>query len=166
MPLRAAVALPALLLALSSCSLVSGARREGRLREALEARPLPRPCAAVWPDALRVVAERGYELVGADRDALGLPALHPWRAALSKGFETRALGAGGRVLESGADADGHRYRVEGREAGGGCEVRFLVVTMRDGPGSEETGRDAGAELELLRRVDPEAAAAVEAAAGR
>jgi hypothetical protein len=164
MSLRA-VALPALLVALSSCSLVSGARREGRLREALDAHRIARPCAEVWPDVLRVVTERGYELAGADRDALGLPARHPWRAALSKGFATRALDGDGRVLETDADADGHRYRVEGRDTGGGCQVRFLVVTMRDGPGSEETGRDAGAELDLLRRADPAAAARVEAAAG-
>jgi hypothetical protein len=151
----------ALLLALlpCACATVGVARREARLRDLLDRHLIEKPLAEAWPEAMRVAMERGFQLVGQDRAALGLPPQSTWGNLLAKGHETQRLGADGLVLETNQDGEGRRYRIEGRPAGAAASrVRFIVVERhRDDPGEEES-RDSDAELELVRRLEPEAAA--------
>jgi hypothetical protein len=145
----------------AACATVGAARQESRIRDLLDRNSIEKPLAEVWPEAMRVAMDRGFQLVGKDREALGLPSQGTWGNLLAKGHETQRLGRDGLVLETDQDGEGRRYRIEGRPAGAAASrVRFVVIQRhRDDP-SEEESRDTDAEVELLRRVAPEAAAAL------
>ena len=149
---RSLLALPLLALACASIA------REARLRHQLAGYQLPWPLAAVWPEALKVVAERGFQLMGDDRALVGQGTQNAWGALLGKGFATRDLGEGRWAAESNVDGEHRRYRIEGTAAGATASVvRFISIQGdSDGP-SESTTRDVSLELDLVRRIDPAAA---------
>jgi len=145
-------------LLLAACASVGATRREGRLRDELDAYRIEKPLEEVWPEAMKVVLDRGYQPVGKDRDVVGLSAQGTWGNLIAKGHETQRLGSDGLVLETNQDGEKRRYRIEGRRAEGGSRVRFVVVQTRSDDPSEELSRDLDAELELVRRFDPAGAA--------
>jgi len=148
-----------LLLALG-CSAVSGeVRRESRLREQLDEHRFQQPAAKVWPAVLRLLDDRHLRLAGRDRAVVGA-APDSWLSKLTKGgFESRADGKGGLVLETREDPSALRYRAEGMDTGGGtCRVVFTAVRRTGRTPSEERSRDLDLEIELVRRLEPEAAA--------
>jgi hypothetical protein len=156
--LRIRPAVGAAFVVVAACASVGAARREGRLRDELDAYRIEKPLEQVWPEAMRVVLERGYQPVGKDREVVGLAPQGTWGNLLAKGHETQRLGSDGLVLETNQDAEKRRYRVEGRRAGSGSRVKFVVVQQRPDDPSEELSRDLDAELELVRRFDPAGAA--------
>ncbi|HET9597352.1 MAG TPA: hypothetical protein VFP65_17310 [Anaeromyxobacteraceae bacterium] len=151
-------AIAAAVLLAGACASVGASRREGRLKDGLDGYAIDKPLEEVWPEAMKVALERGYEPVGKDRAVLGLPPQGTWGNLLAKGHETQRLGSDGLVLETNQDAEKRRYRIEGRRAGTGSRVRFVVVQQRSEDPSEELSRDLDAELELVRRFDPAGAA--------
>jgi len=79
--------------------------------------------------------------------------------------ETSRERDGSRWLETGWRKDQTRYRVEGTPEGAGCRVIFTLLhedTTEHGHDARERKRGLDMELELARRVDPEAAASIEA----
>ena len=158
--------LPLAVLALS-CASVAGAKRESNLRRELNAYQLPRPLAQVWPDALRVLADRGVPLVGSDRVTVGQPEQSGVGEFLARGFQTRDLGGGRLVAESDSIHGSIRYRVQGTDLGHGTSmVRYVALQVREGAATEEESRALDLELALVQRVDPAAAERMLAAAER
>ena len=154
---------PLALLALSCASLGTGGR-ESQLRRELNSYQLPRPLAAVWPDALRVLSERGVQLVGHDRVVVGQPEQNTWGQLLAKGFETRDAGGGRWVAESNANGEQLRYRVQGTDLGHGTSlVRYFALQGKGDDPSEDETRLIDLELALVQRVDPAGAARMLAA---
>jgi hypothetical protein len=152
------------LCSLACSSLTAQARRESRLREQLDEHRFQQPLSAVWPAALRLMHDRHLHLAGRDRTVVGAPS-DGWLSKLTKGgFETRSNGKGGVVLETREDTSALRYRAEGIDAGAGtCRVIFTAVRRTGRTPSEEKSRDLDMELELVRRLEPEAAARILAA---
>ena len=118
----------------------------------------------VWPQVQRLLADKGYPLVGQDGEAVGDP--HGMLYSLfSPAKETSREKDGSRWLETGWRKDLTRYRVEGTPDGAGCRVVFTLLhedTTEHGHDARERKRGVDMELELARRVDPEAAASIEA----
>lgn len=150
----------AVLLAVAAlaCANVSRAGDEARLRRQLNGYQLPRPLAAVWPEALRVLAARGVELTGKDRATVGQAEESGVGELLSKGFATRDLGGGRWVAETDTFRANLRYRVQGTDLGQGrAIVRYFLVQWKPDLGQEDVSRELELELALVKRVDPAAA---------
>jgi hypothetical protein len=159
-PTRAVWATASLLL-LACSSITAQVRRDARLREALDAHRVQQPLSVVWPAALRLLAEHHYQLVGRDRAAVGAPEESRWRPLTARGFATRKLDDHGLVLESRENHSNMRYRAEGVESPPGtCRVTFTAVRRTGEVPSEEKSRDLDMELELVRRLEPDAAARI------
>ncbi|WP_242346429.1 hypothetical protein [Anaeromyxobacter terrae] len=142
----------------------AAAQREARLREALDAQTIARPLAEVWPVALRLLDERGYDLANDDRVSIGKAPLTTASRYLSQARETRTAKGGRWVAETDLDMSDVRYRIEGTDLGGACRVSFFRIAGTLEARDEREHRDADLELELVRRVDPAAAARLDEAA--
>jgi len=157
------MAVAALLLA-DGCSLGAYGRREASLRQALDAHQFGRPCQEVWPTALRLLDERGCDLVGRDRAAVGKPGDPWWRHLVGSGFETRRASDGGLLMESRRNSTGIRYRLEGKdETRESCRVRFFAIRQTGEAPEERSSRDLALELVLVRQLEPMAATRIDAA---
>jgi len=150
------------LLVLSGCAAARAEQaRQADLRRRLDERVLPAPLDRSWAAALRLLAERGYPLVGKDREAAGQEPQGSTLDFLSRGFATRALGEGGRSAATGMGADRMRYQIAGAPAPGGSRVVFTRIAENPTePSERREERDVSMELELWRRIDPAGAAAV------
>jgi hypothetical protein len=157
-----AVVLAAVLAALSACVTEAGARR-ATLQRALDEARVARSPAEIWPEVQRFVFDQGFPLVGDDRLAVGKPVQGGLSRLFSLGFQTRVRDDGSRVLESDPLAStGIRARAEARALpGGGSLLRLRFIRGTDpNPMNQTEFRDEPAELALLERVDPAAAARV------
>jgi hypothetical protein len=127
---------------------------------------LAQPLAEVWPAALRLLDERGYDLASEDRVTTASAAQRRG-ALLSQARDTRSTKDGRWVAETDLDASDVRYRIEGTDTGGGTSrvTFFRVAGSLDGRDDREH-RDVELELELVRRVDPAGAVRVSDAAAR
>ncbi|MFL5262201.1 MAG: hypothetical protein ACJ79E_11360 [Anaeromyxobacteraceae bacterium] len=148
---------PALVALLLGCAVVGQYKRDARMRAELDAHEFQRPLLSAWPEVLRLLDDRGYDLVGGDRVTIGLPAQNRVQNLLSKGFDTREVGGGKLALETDQDGKLRRYRVEGTPtAADHCRIVFYVVQAREDGGQDQT-RDLPIELALVERLDPDAA---------
>jgi len=140
------------------------AARDGYLQTELETWVYPRPCGTLWQEVLRQVASAGYSLVGEDRVAAGERPQGSAANFFSEGYATRSTSDGG--LQAASDWNRHwvRYVANGTPSGGGCIVRYTRVTQpdTDDPGKVFSAPDWDMALALLQRIDPPAAARVEA----
>jgi hypothetical protein len=173
------LAVAAALLATAGCASWRAERaRQGRLESELDALRYARPLDDVWLEVRRLLAAREYPLEGADAAAVGQDEKALLGRMFSPARETRPVeygmlpGLGGErasgppkglVLET--DWRGNdRYRAEAIDDRG---IRVILTKLvRDG--SDPVGkpsRDLALELELARRVDPDAARRIEAAVG-
>ncbi|HTP28011.1 MAG TPA: hypothetical protein VMK12_20445 [Anaeromyxobacteraceae bacterium] len=147
-----------LVLLMMGCSFAAQMRRDRRLRKELDGHRFQQPLSVVWPAGLRLLAERGYELVGHDRTVVGAPEEAWWKHVIGGGFETTRLDGQGLVMETKRNASGIHYRLEGTEVSpGACRVLFFTVRQTEGA-PEHRSRDLEAEFELVRRLEPAAAA--------
>jgi len=79
----------------------------------------------------------------------------------ARGFATRKLGDHGLVLETRENDSRTRCRVEAVETSpGACRATFTAVRRTSDVPSEEKSRDLDLELELVRRLEPDAAARI------
>lgn len=125
------------------------------MRRELDAFAYGQPLASVWPVARRLLAERGFKLVGEDRAAVGQKAQGELGRFFAKGFETRSSAGGGLSLETDENGAFLRYRLIGIDSGHGtCRIRFIAVRRRADDPTEEDRRDLDLEFELVRRVSP------------
>ena len=168
-----------LTIASAGCASARAVRKE-RLQRELDSFAYPRSLDQVWDEARRLLAERDYPLAGKDAEAVGQRPMSwaerivsPARetgAAQEGGLLQRTRGAKGRsgatqALDTGWNQYGERYRLEGWGEAGGSRIAFTFLKQdRTDRRSEET-RDPELELELLRRLDPRAAARVESSIG-
>jgi hypothetical protein len=167
MKTRSAVAL--LGLAFAGCASMRLAEaRDAYLQAELGAWVYRQDCKVLWPDVLRQIASQGYSLVGADRNVAGEPPQSGAANFFSEGFETRETYDGGLVVASDWNKSWVRVRASGAVVGSSCKVGFTRVEQpdTDDPGKTRSGTDWDMALGLLRRVDPAAAARVEAGVPR
>jgi len=147
------------------CAVVARFRRDASLRDELDAHLFARPLDAVWQEALKLLTERDYEVLGRDRAVVGLKEQTSLESFFQKGFETRDLGNGKRALETNPDKRMRRYRVEGTAIDADdCRVTFHLVQAYSQDISEDVDRDIFMEFALVERVEPEAAKHIETAA--
>jgi hypothetical protein len=147
------------------CAVVGRFKRDARLRDELDAHRFSRSLDAVWPEALKLLTERDYEVLGRDRAVVGLEEQGSLASFFKKGFETRDLGNGKRALETNPDKRMRRYRVEGTALDADhCRVTFNLVQAYSQDISEDVDRDIFMELALVERVEPEVAKHIQAAA--
>ena len=155
----------ALAVAAAGCAAQRAAAARARLLQGkLDELRYPKPLDDVWAEARRLLAAKGYPLAGADAEAVGQkPAF--LGGLFSPAKETQP-DPNGQFLETGWGPGPLRYRLQGSKDGAGVQVVFWAFAAdptehgRDAPGRT---RGLDMELELARRLDPEAAAAIEAA---
>jgi hypothetical protein len=183
---RPAAWIAAGIVAAAGCASVqTGRARAEYLTRELDAVRYAQPLDEVWDEARRLLADRGYPLVGADAKAVGQSDV--WLTnVFSPGTETRSTSAGAtgllpnllsrpsggtadddrgaRFLETGWSRNRDRYRVDGWRDGPDCRVTFTAILEDRTEHQREAGRhrDLEMELDLARRLDPEAAARIEA----
>jgi hypothetical protein len=169
MILRAALA-ATLALSLLGCS---GPGGQVRLREQLDAYSIPKPLAEVWPDALRFVSARGFELVGKDRRVLGQEEQSVFSKIFTAGHETQAVSGRQWKAETASNRQRQRYRVLGTQTGPErCRIEFYSLQagdpLRDGEmgGPAREFRDLQLEVEFVETYDAEQARRIAAAAQR
>jgi hypothetical protein len=154
-----------LALALGGCaSSRLAAARDGYLRAELEPWVYPKSCSNLWQEVLRQLAIEGYSLVGEDRVAAGERPQGSAASFFSEGYATRTTSDGGLQAASDWNRNWVRYVANGTPSGGGCTVRYTRVTQpdTDDPGKVFSAPDWDMALALLQRLDPPAAARIEA----
>lgn len=174
-----------LLLAASGCASMQAARARAKaLEPQLEAFRYQKPLDEVWQEARRLLADRDYPLATDDAAAVQqkemgflervfTPAKDTRRRSADVGTFQRLGGEGGkggalgpddeRFLETGWRRQGDRYRVDGLHDDRGCRVLFTRILQDRTDHRDVPERDLEMELDLARRVDPEAAERIEAA---
>ena len=152
------------LLLAAACTTAASAR-QARLRADLDRTRLERAPAEIWPQVLKFLQARGFELAGGDRKVVGLEQRSALVEAFSPGHGTRVRADGSRVSETGKNGEGLRIRAEGLALPGGGSRVVLTTLKRDdmNPGLEIETRDLELEVLLLAQLDPVAAAAVQGA---
>jgi hypothetical protein len=156
----------ALSTALSGCATLGAANaRSSALQAEFTQHPFPLSCDAIWRDALRVAAKRGFALSPRDKALVGETPDGFIAQAVSAATQTYRLQDGGLTASTDWNREsGTRLRITGTPAGeNACKVRYDViaggVTTAD---EQEMGPDWSFDLDLLQAVDPAAAASVEA----
>jgi hypothetical protein len=159
MPRHAAWLLAAILLAGPGCASLSAYRSQAKLqRTELERYRYPQPQELVWPQVQRVLADHGLELAGKDAAAVGQrPAKLVQLSSAAR--ETRSTPTGGLVLDTAWNQFGVRWRAEAEPDTAGLRVVMtrIELNLEEFGSDGVTLRDYDLELDLLRRVDPEAA---------
>lgn len=178
---RSGVWLAAVLVAATGCA--SAQARKARaleLERQLDAFTYDKPLDEVWQQARLLLAERGYPLAGADASAAGQTEMG-WASRL--GSPARATSVGvprpgllqalglaetekpavdTQWLDTGWNGYDERYHLEGTKIGSGCRVIFTHVKADRTDRRDVRTRDLEMELDLARRVDPDAAARIDA----
>lgn len=160
------LAAAAALLAAASCASVEAERaRHEALTPRLDALRYSKPLDEVWAEGRRLLAEKGYPLVGKDAEAVGKKA-NPLEIILSRAKDTRPDPDGGQFLETGWGPGTLRYRFRAWTVNSTTRVAFWAIAedpVERGRDGYPPSRGVDMELELARRLDPDAAAAIEAA---
>ena len=156
----------ALLLGSTACASVEAARaREKYLTAQLDALRYARPIDEIWTEVRTLLAAGKFPMTGDDAKATG-QGQEFLGVIFSPSRETRDSRSGVRSLDTGWGPGNVRYHVEAIPEGGRWRVVFTAI-VRD-PGQLYTeGRGRGLDMELLlaKRLDPEAAARIEAGPG-
>ncbi|HEX7489823.1 MAG TPA: hypothetical protein VF341_13000 [Anaeromyxobacteraceae bacterium] len=171
------------LLGVAGCASLGAQRaREQHLREELDAFRYTQPVEEVWAEARRLLAERGYPLVGDDAKAVGQQDLSLAERIFSPAHETHPYGdesglmqrlagvspkgtPGSLSLDTGWNSARNRYRLDAIKDDRGVRVIFTRVVEDRVDHHDQATRDAELELALAQRLAPDAAARIEAVAG-
>ncbi len=171
----------ALLLAATSCAgMKARAERERLLTQRLDEFRYSKPLEEVWQEARRLLAANGYPLADPDAKAVDQPPMSWADSLVSPAQETqrRADDVGllqrrpqhdsnapldDPFLETGWKYTGDRYRIDGYKDARGCRVVFKHITQDRTDHRDVSKRDLEMELQLVARVEPDAAATIEAA---
>jgi len=157
-------------LALIGCSSIRLAdERDAYYRKAVGAFRYEKPCLDVWPSVLELLGSKGYPLQGRDRAYAGQAPEGALGSFLDEGFETRQVEGGGLLVKTGwqpASESSSRYLVSGTPAQPkGCVVSFTRIWHGTlDPANDQQDVDWGIQLDLLKELEPAAAARVEAGA--
>jgi hypothetical protein len=158
----------AVLLVASGCkSFTAGGAGPAYVRDTMREYRFPKACEVLWVDALKVIAEQGFGLVGSDRELAGQEKQGVITNFLNRGHATTRDDDGVFEAESDANGQGFRYLVKGKPAGpDGCFVQFYGIQDDRANSTELRHRDYDQELLLLARIDPAAAARILEAADK
>jgi hypothetical protein len=158
----------AVLLAATGCAtLAHGGARPAYIADAMRTYPFPRPCEELWVDALKLVAEQGFHLVGADRKLVGQEEQGFITNFLNRGHATTRDDDGVFETETDANRQGFRYLIRGKPGEKKtCFVTFTGIQEEKVNATENRFRDYDQELLLLSRIDPAAAARILEAADK
>jgi hypothetical protein len=129
----------------------------------------PRPCPSLWPEVLRLLASKEFQLVGDDRATAGQPPRAGIANFFSLGFQTQDLHDGRLLVATDWNAASVRYQASGTTVPPtGCAVVFTRDSDVAGDDSStvESWTDWQMALELLRRVDAMTSTPVEPGAPR
>jgi hypothetical protein len=126
-------------------------------------------CLDVWPSVLKLVGSKGYPLQGRDRQYADQAKQGALGRFVEQGYETRAVEGGGLMVLTGwlAAAEGKsRYEVTGNPGQpSGCAVSFTFISIGTiDPSNDRRETDWRIQLELLKALQPDAAARVEGGA--
>jgi hypothetical protein len=126
-------------------------------------------CLDLWPSVLKLVGSKGYPLQGRDRQYAGQGKQGALAAVVEQGYETRAVEGGGLVVLTGwlqAAEGSSRYEVTGNPGQpSGCSVSFVLIsTGTIDPSNDRREPDWRIQLELVKELQPDAAARIEAGA--
>ncbi len=147
---------------LSACASVRGAEvKSSDLQKYFAANPMPGTCDALWPTALKLVQSRGFPLSARDAKIVGEQGPGAFADFVSAGNQTYRRDDGGLVTSTDWNREsGTRYRITCVPAGEkGSRFTFDVIGGGQTTADEfQLGPDREMELELLRQVDPAAAA--------
>jgi hypothetical protein len=164
------ITVAATLLAATGCASmrVADERRSYFLKE-LGTFTYGKGCLDVWPSVLRLVGSKGYPLHGRDRQYAGQGKQGAFASVVEQGYETRAVDGGGLTMLTGwlPAAEGNsRYEVTGNPGQpSGCAVSFtLISTGTIDPSNDRREPDWRIQLELVKQLQPDAAARVVAGA--
>ncbi len=167
--LAAALAAPLLLGAAGCASIrLADERQAYYLREA-GSFTYAKGCMDVWPDVLKALGERGYPLKGRDRAYGGEGKQGAFSSVVEQGDETQAVEGGGLTVLTGwiaGSTNSTRYRVTGNPGQpSGCSVTFtLITTGVVDPANEQRETDWRIQMDVIRKVQPDAAARIDAGA--
>jgi hypothetical protein len=123
----------------------------------------PRSCPSLWPEVLRLLASKEFQLVGDDRAAAGQPPRSGMANFFSLGFQTQDLHDGRLIVATDWNAASVRYQASGTAVPpAGCVVVFTRDSDVAGDDSSkvESWTDWQLALELLERVDARASTPV------
>jgi hypothetical protein len=164
-------------IASSGCASARAERlRKERLQHELDSFVYPRPLDEVWQEARRLLAERDYPLAGRDAETVGQRPMGWAERIVSPARETgpeqeggllqrmgavKATSGAAQALDTGWTQYGERYHLEGCSQGDGSHVVFIHLKHDPTDRRSEAARDLELELELVRRLDPPAAARIE-----
>jgi hypothetical protein len=158
----------AVLLAATGCStFAGGGPGQAYVRDTMREYRFPKACEVLWVDALKVIADQGFGLVGSDRELAGQEKQGVITNFLNRGHATTRDDDG--VFEAVSDSNGQglRYLVKGKPAGAdGCFVQYFSIQEDRANATEARHREYDQEILLLARVDPAAAARVLEAADK
>jgi hypothetical protein len=153
-------------LAAAGCSsFTAGGARPAAVRDLMRDYRFPVACEALWVDGLKVLASKGFELVGTDRELAGQDKQGAFSNLLNAGHSTTRDDRG--VFESETDFDSTRlrYQIRGTPAGpDGCFVVITSIKQERGTMEESRFRDYDLELLVLSRAAPAEAARINDAA--
>ena len=138
--------------------------REEYLESRLDPLRYRQPLDEIWPEVQKVLASNRYPLVGKDAEAVGEEHVILY-SLFSPAKETQPDGSGGRVLETGWRNDSTRIRAQATPDESGTRVVLTLLkedTTEHGHDARERKPAVDLELQLAKKLDPEAAADIEA----
>lgn len=152
------------LLVVSACATIATRQaRERELERQLAAWQSTEPLGPGWAAARRLLAERGYPLADKDAGAAGQRAMSQLERLASPARATVERGPLERSLETGWSRQRDRYSMQSLPAGDGWRIVLWRVEEGADGRPVEPRRDLDLELELVRRLDPDGAARIDAA---
>jgi hypothetical protein len=176
----------ALLAASTGCATLRASQaRATALRVQLDAYRHQKPMDEVWLETRKLLADRSYPLAAEDAKAVGQAEMGFGDRLLSPARDTYAYGAdvgllqklgvfdkkggsgpAGRSLDTGWRRERDRYHADALQEEAGVRVVFLRISENSTDHREGAPvRDLELELALVQRLDPEAAARIEAGLG-
>ena len=155
----------AFVVASAGCASIKAKRaREEYLESRLDSVRYQQPLDEVWPEVQKVLAANNYPLVGKDAEAVGEEHIVLY-SLFSPAKETQPDGNGGRVLETGWRKDSTRIRAQATPDESGTRVVLTLLkedTTEHGHDARERKPAVDLELQLAKKLDPAAAADIEA----
>jgi hypothetical protein len=154
-------------IAAGCATLTHGGARNAYVANAMREYRFPVACEKLWPDALRMLAQEGFSLVGTDRELAGQDKQGAITNFLNVGHATTLDDKGVYESETDWNSTRFRYQVRGAMAGkDGCFVNFVGIQEDRTNSTERRHRDYEKEFYLLSVVAPAEGARISAEADK
>lgn len=146
----------------AGCASRAARIREAQVQDAMKVQVFPVACIDLWPDALKLLAIDGYDLVGNDREVAGQSSQGGIARFLSAGHQTTIDERGALSVGTDWNKAHVRMRVTGTPDGPkACRVQATGLQEDLATTAESQWRDYDFEFALLERVAPAEADRIE-----